>query len=119
MFELAGVGVAQVDPATGRFVRVNPRLCRITGYSEEELLDMTFQAITHFEHRKEDYESFQRFESGEVPEYKVEKRYVRKDGHAMWVKVNATVIRNETGQPLRTVAIIQDITGRKEAEEAR
>jgi len=119
MFELAEVGVAQVDPATDRFVRVNPRLCQITGYSEEELLDMTFLEITHFEHRNGNYESFQRFVRGELPEYKAEKRYVHRDGHAMWVKVNATVIRSETGRPLRTVAIIQDITERKEAEETR
>ncbi len=119
IFELVGIGAAQIDPATGCFVRVNPIMCEITGYSEVELLDMTFLEITRPEDRKEDFESFQRFVYGEMPEYKVEKRYVRKDGQAIWVNVDAIVIRNETGRPLRMLAIIQDTTERKEAEEAR
>jgi PAS domain S-box-containing protein len=119
IFELAGIGTAQVDPATGCFVRVNPNMCEITGYSEEELLGMTFLEIAHSENRKEDFESFQRFVGGEMPKYKVEKRYVRKDGQAIWVNVNAIAIRNDAGQPLRMLAIIQDTTERKEAEEAR
>jgi PAS domain S-box-containing protein len=118
-FELAGVGAALVEPATGRFVRVNPRLCQITGYSEEELLDTTFLEIMRSEARKVDFEGFQRVVRGEASEYEVEKRYVRKDGQAIWVNVDTTVIRDEAGRPLRTVAIIQDITERKEAEEAR
>jgi PAS domain S-box-containing protein len=119
IFELVGIGAAQVDPATGCFVRVNPSICEITGYSEEELLDMTFLEVTHSEDRKEDFERFRRFVGGDVLEYKVEKRYVRKDGQEIWVNVDATVIRNEAGQPLRMLVIIQDISEHKEAEEAR
>jgi len=119
VFELTGVGVAQVDPATGRFLRVNPRLCGITGYSEEELLGMTFAEITHPDDRQENFEGFQQAVRGGTPEYEVEKRYVRKDGQAVWVSVNTTIVRDEAGQPLRAVTVLQDITGRRQAEEAR
>ncbi|MDQ4001529.1 MAG: PAS domain S-box protein [Actinomycetota bacterium] len=116
-FELAGVGTAQADPATGRLLRVNPKLCEITGYSKEELLGMTFTQITHPEDRQKNIEGFQQTVRGETSEYEAEKRYVRKDGQDVWVSVNTTIIRDEAGQPLRTLAVIQDITGRMQAEE--
>jgi PAS domain S-box-containing protein len=111
--------VGQVDPTTGRFLRVNPKLCAITGYSEEELLGMTFTEITHPDDRQENFEGFQQAVHGGAPEYEVEKRYVRKDGQFVWVSVNTTIVRDEAGRPLRTVAVFQNITGRRQAEEAR
>ncbi len=117
IFELAGVGAAQADPATGRLLRVNPKMCEITGYSEEELLGMTFPEITHPDDREEDFEGFRRMMRGETPAHSIEKRYVRKDGRVVWTSVNATVTRDEAGRPLRTVAVIQDITDRKRTEE--
>jgi PAS domain S-box-containing protein len=118
IFELAGVGKAQLDPDTGRFTRVNPKFCEITGYSAVELLGMTFSEITYPEDREADLARFGRMARGETPEYSVEKRYVRKDGEIVWVSVNATVSRDESGRPLRTVSTIQDITERKRAEAA-
>jgi PAS domain S-box-containing protein len=118
MFELAGVGTAQADPATGRLLRVNPKLCEIIGYSEEELLNLTFMEITHPGDRQEDFEGFQRAIRGEASEYEAEKRYVRKNGQVVWVSVNTRIIRDQAGQPVCTVAAIHDITGRMQAEEA-
>jgi len=100
-------------------LRGNPKLCAITGYSEEELLGMTFAEITHPDDRQENFEGFQQAVRGGTPEYEVEKRYVRKDGQAVWVSVNTTIVRDEAGQPLRAVTVLQDITGRRQAEEAR
>jgi PAS domain S-box-containing protein len=116
IFELAGVGKTQADPETGRLVRVNPKFCEITGYSAEELLGMTFLQLTHPDDREGDLDRFGRMVRGEG-DYSVEKRYVRKDGSVAWVSVNATVVRDEDGRPLRTAATIQDITERKRAEE--
>lgn len=65
-FELAGVGTAQADPATGRLLRVNPKLCEITGYPKEELLGMTFTQITHPEDRQKNFEGFQQTVRGEI-----------------------------------------------------
>ncbi|HEV2743173.1 MAG TPA: PAS domain S-box protein, partial [Rubrobacter sp.] len=117
MFELAGVGKAQVDPHTGRFLRVNPKLCEITGYSAEEMLRLTSRGITHPEDREADAGGLRSMISGESSEYSAEQRYVRKDGTTIWVEVNTTLLRDEAGRPSRTVATIQDITHRKGTEE--
>ena len=116
MFEVASIGIAQADPQTGRLLRVNRRMCAITGYSAAELLQMRFSEITHPEDRQEDWEAFQRVIQGAAQDYRLEKRYVRKDGSITWVNVNMTVIRDAAGQPVRTIATIEDITERKRAE---
>ena len=110
------VGKAQADPASGRLVCVNPTLCEITGYSEEELLNMTLAEITHAEDRQKNFEGFQRTARGEVSEYEAEERYVRKNGRVIRVAVNTTIVRDEAGQPLRMVATILDITSLMQAE---
>jgi two-component system, cell cycle sensor histidine kinase and response regulator CckA len=117
MFELASVGIAQADPATGRWVRVNQRLCDITGYSAEEMLQLQIPDITHPEDRQADSKAFERVVRGEAPAYRMEKRYLRKDGTETWVNVNMNVIRDAAGQPVRTMAIIEDINERKRATE--
>ena len=116
MFDLAPVGIAQADPATGRLLVVNPKLCLITGYPADELLTMSASEITHPEDRERDWELFQSVVKGEAPEYWMEKRFVRKDGSSAWVNVNMVVLRDAAGRPARTVATIEDITERKRAE---
>ena len=118
MFEVASIGVAQADPHTGQWLRVNQKMCTITGYTADELLQVRFVDLTHPEDRKKDWEEFQRVARGEVPDYRLEKRYVRKDGSLVWVNVNVTVIRDSAGRPVRTMAAIEDITERKRTEEA-
>ncbi|MDI1475461.1 PAS domain S-box protein [Polyangium sp. y55x31] len=117
-FETAIVGMGQADPATGRILRVNDRYCEITGYSREELLSGTVRDMTHPDDRHEDWEKYTRMVRGEVAEYCTEKRYIRKDGRLIWVHVAARLIRDATGKPIRSVGIMQDITQRKEAEQA-
>ena len=117
MFDLASVGIAQADPHTGQWLRVNKKMCEITGYSAGELLQMRVADITYPEDRQLDREAFERVVRGEAPDYRMEKRYIRKDGALAWVNVNMTVIRDAAGQPTRTVAAIEDITERKRAEE--
>jgi len=116
-FELAGVGKAQADLETGRFLRVNRRLCEITGYEPEELLARTFTEITHPEDQDRNYDGFRRMARRVTDEYETEKRYVRKDGAVVWVRLNATAIRDPEGRPLRAIATIEDITGHKRAED--
>lgn len=117
-FDLAAVGQAQVQAQTGRFIRVNDRFCDITGYRREELLELTPQDLTHPEDRQPDDRAIRRFLRGECEEYHVEKRYCRKDGDLRWVQVSARLIRDAGGKPLRTIAVIEDITARKEADAA-
>ncbi len=118
IFELASIGIAQADSSTGQFVRVNQKMCEITGYAAEELLGLRVRDITHPDDRHDDVDLFQRVVRGEDTDYRLEKRYVRKDGSVVWVNVNMTVIRDDRGRPIRTVATIEDITERRRADEA-
>ncbi|MHC5544628.1 PAS domain S-box protein, partial [Singulisphaera rosea] len=117
-FESAAVGIGQSEPSTGRILRANDRLCAITGYSRDELLSMSFREITHPEDRERDFEGFQRMVRGETSEYHIEKRYVRKDGSITWVNVSVTLVRDESGQPVRSVGVVLDVADRKQAEAA-
>ncbi len=117
MFDTASIGIGQADPRTGQFLRVNPKMCEITGYSASEMQQMRVADLTDAKDRQPDWEAFQRVVRGEASDYRMEKRYVRKDGSLAWVNVNMTVLRDAAGQPTRTMATIEDITERKRAEE--
>src|ERR1700736_6221581 len=114
-FEFAAIGMALVAP-DGRWLRVNPSLCRIVGYSPEELLATTFQAITHPEDLDTDVEFVQRMLEGAIPRYQMEKRYLHKDGHFVWVLLSVSLVRDSDRRPLYFVSQLQDISVRKEAE---
>jgi len=118
LFEVATVGMAQVEPATGRFLSVNAKFCQITGYSADELLNKTFLDLTYPEDREANQAGFQSLMRGDSPEYDLEKRYLRKDGSTVWVRMAAGVIRDGAGRPVRAQAIVEDLTERKNAEEA-
>ena len=117
-FEMAAVGQAQLCAETGRFIRVNDRFCDITGFTRNELLAMTPNALTHPEDRSSDEVGITRLLRGHIEEYHNEKRYLRKDGDIRWVRESARLIRDSSGAPLRTIAVIEDVTERKEAEAA-
>ena len=117
IFDFASVGIVQADPVSGRLLRSNDTFCRITGYAAHELCVMTFPELTHPEDRANDWELFSRAERGETPTYQNEKRYVRKDGKVIWVRLNAAFIRDGAGRAVRTVAVCEDITNRRQTEE--
>jgi len=118
IFDVASVGIVQADPNTGRQLRFNDKYCQITGYSAAELRDLTFSQLTHPGDRASDWELFARGVRGETPGYQNEKRYVRKDGTIIWVRLNAAFIRDATGHPINTVGVCEDITERRQAEAA-
>lgn len=119
MFEAATIGMVETNPDTGQFLWVNGEVCRITGYSAEELLRMRFSEITHPDDREADWARFQQMLRDGQTGYRVQKRYLRKDGKTIWVSLNATVIHAAAGHQTRTMASIEDITIRKVAEEER
>lgn len=116
-FEKATVGFAKIGIA-GEWLRVNQRLCNITGYSEAELLQMTFQEMTHPDDLSEDMHNVRKILRKETDFNLLEKRYIRKDGSIVWVHLTATLIRDEMDTPLYFMAVIEDITPRKLVEEA-
>lgn len=119
IFETAAIGIAEADPVTGKFLRVNTKFCQMTGYSAQELLSMTFAMITHPDVQEKDMADWRRMVNGEIPEYVTEKRYIHKDGHEIWVHLNVTALRDENGKALRTLGAVTDIDARKQAESDR
>lgn len=116
-FENAGIGMALVD-LNGRWLQVNQALCNIVGYSEQELLTMDFQTITHPDDLKTDLEYVQDLLAGKIHSYQMEKRYIHKNGHTMWILLNGSIVRDKANQPLYFIAQVQDITARKAAEQS-
>ncbi|MHB8708118.1 MAG: PAS domain S-box protein [Desulfuromonadales bacterium] len=117
MFDSPSVGMAQADLATGRLLRVNNVFAGMLGYTPAELTGRRFSELIHPEDRQADWENFTRFAREEVQTYQSEKRYVRKDGRTCWGIVTANLVRNAAGRPVRTVAVIHDISERKRMEE--
>jgi len=116
-FEVAGTGVALIA-LDRRFLRVNRRMCEILGYTEAELLRLRGRDISHPDGldminklRPDLYE-------GRLDVIRIEKRYLRKDGSVVWAASTVTVERNAAGEPLYEIAIYEDISARKAAEDA-
>ena len=115
-FDHAAIGMSLVD-LDGRFLRVNPALCGLTGYSEAELLTKSFQEITHPEDLQADLAQVKRQLAGEMRAFQMEKRYLRKDGEFIWIRLNSALMRDARGAPLHFIGQLEDITERKRAEE--
>jgi PAS domain S-box-containing protein len=111
----AGVGIVSLD---GRFLRANPALCRITGYTEAELQQKTFIDLTYPEDVEITSNNRDALVSGDAKSRTYEKRYVHKNGTPVWVQVVGCVIRDGSGRPTCTVAIINDISGLKRTQVA-
>jgi PAS domain S-box-containing protein len=115
-FEFAAIGMALVSPE-GKWLRVNRSLCKITGYSEVELLDRTFQDITHPDDLASDLEYVRKMLAGEIDTYQMEKRYFHKDGAIVWISLSVSLVRTKSRDPLFFIAQIQDVTRQKKGEE--
>ena len=112
-FTGAPIGMALVD-MEGRWLQVNDALCRIVGFTREELKATTLNAITHPEDVDRDERSFLDLLRGRIPSYQVEKRYHHAFGHYLWVLLTVSLVRDQRGEPLHMVSQVQDISERKE-----
>ncbi|MCX7667249.1 MAG: PAS domain S-box protein, partial [Gemmataceae bacterium] len=115
-FDYAPIGLALVSPE-GNWLRVNKRICEIVGYSEEELLKIDFQTITHPEDLETDLNYVKQMLEGTIQTYQMEKRYFHKAGHIVHVLLAVSLVRDNLNQPLYFISQIKDITQRKMAEE--
>jgi PAS domain S-box-containing protein len=114
MFEQADVGIAFTGD-DGRFLRVNPRLCDMLGYTPEELQRSRVQDVTHPDDRELNVHLRQPLSPG-APSFTTQTRCLRRDGTIMWVTLTVSMARAEPGQPSYAIAIIQDITAQKQLE---
>jgi diguanylate cyclase (GGDEF)-like protein/PAS domain S-box-containing protein len=116
-FDYAAIGMALVSPQ-GAWLRVNRSLCELVGYSERELLDSNFQAVTHADDLGNDLANLYRLMQGETPTCQVEKRYVHRQGQIVWALNSVSLVRDSDNNPAHFIFQIQDITERKRAEAA-
>ena len=117
-FELSAVGQAMVS-AQGAYVLVNDRYCQMTGYRRDELLGRHPDYITHPDDIRRDMVKREEMLRGESGTITTEKRYVRKTGEVIWVRVHATLFRAHDGEPLGAFSMIEDITEERQASERR
>ena len=115
-FEQAAVGIAHVAP-DGRWLRVNQRLCAIVGYTYEELLQKTFQDITHPDDLDADLAYVRAMLAGEIANYSMEKRYFHKNGCVVWINLTVSLVRDIAGVPAYFIAVIEEIGERKRVAE--
>jgi diguanylate cyclase (GGDEF)-like protein/PAS domain S-box-containing protein len=116
-FDYAAIGMALVSPQ-GTWLRVNRSLCTLLGYTEHEMLDSNFQAVTHPDDIPNDLANLYRLLQSETPTCQVEKRYVHRDGEVVWALNSVSLVRDADEKAAHYIFQIQDITERKRAEAA-
>jgi PAS domain S-box-containing protein len=116
-FEGTSVGMAQLDPVAGTLVRVNDRLCEMMGYKKHELVGKPLYDFTHPDDRQADREGLEQLIAGRIEERHIEERYQRRNGSTLWGELSLSLVRDASGVPISAIAVIQDVTGRKEAQE--
>ncbi len=115
VFEQAAIGIVKVW-RDGQFLNANQGFCNIVGYSELELKSRNVGDISHPEDVAADVESRDRLLAGEICNYSIEKRFIRKDGSFVWTNMTVSLVRDGFGEPSYVIAVIEDISARKLAE---
>ncbi|TAK02544.1 MAG: PAS domain S-box protein [Candidatus Manganitrophaceae bacterium] len=115
-FDRAPIGMT-LTGLDGRWLEVNQAFCQMVGYSEQELVGMNFRSIMNPDDLDANLKGFQQLLNREKDPFKMEKRFIHKEGQTVWVSVSATVVRNPDGAPLYFVAQLEDLTERKRAKE--
>ncbi|MBZ0284811.1 MAG: PAS domain S-box protein [Anaerolineae bacterium] len=117
MFESAAVGVA-ITALDGTISYANPTFERMLGYTLDELFELSWRDITHPEDRTLEEPLIAQLLAGEIPYYQLEKRYIRADKQALWIRITVSVLRDSDGSIHYTMAIVEDISERKRMEQA-
>lgn len=118
LFDATAIGLAQTTVGEGRYLRVNRKLCEILGYSEAELLGITYQEITHPDDLPACAIYVQNLLAGKTGTYPIQKRFLRKDGTIVWCNTTVSFLYDVTGQPIYAIAALEDITAQKAIEQA-
>ena len=111
-FHYCAVGLAHVG-IDGTFIRVNKKLCDFLDYSDQELTKLTFQDLTAPDHLDEDLDQFERLLEGQIDNYSIEKRYIRRDGKRVWAKLTVSLVRDDSNNPDYFISVVEDIDEKK------
>jgi PAS domain S-box-containing protein len=116
-FNQAAIGIVVVD-SNGRFLEANPKFCDILGYSSDELQQLTLTQAIHPDDLSRSQAQTRILLAGEIPHCSFENRYIRKSGAALWGRTTLALLREAGGEADRTIGIVEDITDRKNTEQA-
>ena len=114
-FNQTAVGICHMMP-DGHWMLINQKLCDVVGYSEQELKALTLKDITHPDDHEISMRQFELLLGGELENYTLEKRLIRKDGSTVWINLSASMVSDASDNPRFVVGVIEDITKRKQAE---
>jgi PAS domain S-box-containing protein len=118
VFECSPIGMAVVDPQF-RFVRVNEAYCKMVGYQHEELLELCFMDITHPDDISQDLALATELLRGDRTFYRLQKRYIRKDGKIVWLNLTALLVPEDSGMASHALAMVEDVTDQKTLEKVQ
>jgi PAS domain S-box-containing protein len=99
-------------------VTVNSALCQLLGYDESQLVQMSFMDITHPDDVRADVDLADQLFKGEIPYYRLQKRYMKKNGEIIWINLTASMLHGPDGEPLHGLAMIEDVTEVKRTHDA-
>lgn len=116
IFESAATGIAMLS-LDGRFLAVNPRYAEIAGRSPEDLLSLRFRDITHPDDLQKNVQLFERLAAGGIADYTLDKRCIRPDGQAAWLRLRTSVVTDASGKPKSAIAVVNDVTEQVDREE--
>ncbi len=116
IFEEAAIGMVLVN-TDGHAIVSNPALQQMLGYSGEELREMAFTDFTHPDDISDNLRLFRELVAGKRDYYQLEKRYIKKDGSLIWVRLTSSLVRGDGGKPRFSIGMVEDITERKKTEE--
>ncbi len=114
-FDHATIGRALATPE-GKFVKFNQVACDMVGYTQDEILKMTWMDITHADHMQESFDLMSKLMQGRIPAFTIEQRAVRKDGNIIWVNLTVVLARDSEGDPMYIIGEMENITARKLGE---
>lgn len=115
IFESSAMGIVITD-LNARPVHANRAFQEMIGYTEDELASMTFSEFTHPDDLPANLELFRDLAAGRRDYYRMEKRYIHKNGRHLWADLTVSLVRNDSGIPLFAVAMVLDIQERKTLE---
>tara|TARA_R110000868_G_scaffold131418_2_gene341491 strand:+ start:44317 stop:47160 length:2844 start_codon:yes stop_codon:yes gene_type:complete len=116
IFDQAAIGIANIDPKTGKFLEINNQFCKLLGYTQKEMKEKNYQSITHPDDLKKDVLTIKKINEGTIRDYTTEKKCITKNGEDIWVNLSVTPLWGKNEKPTSTIAIIEDITQKKVAE---
>ena len=115
IFEQAATGICHIS-LEGKFIRANQKLCDILGYTRSELLDLTFQEITHKDDLKKSMDYLTKLVKGNYNYYSIEKHYIKGDGAVVWVNLTVSMVRESSINQQYFISVVEDISERKKNE---